>query len=296
MSKYKTLGFIGGDRRQLYVISGLAEDGYNISVFGIDEGLGATDKIRLCSDVCDVVSSSDAIVLPVPYCSVLCGDNINTPLSRGEIRFAELSSAIDTYGTGLILAGRADERLRALECCGALKVIDYMEREELAVLNAIPTAEGAIKLAMNELPVTIHGSECLVTGFGRVSKILCRALYGLGAKVTVSVRKKGDLAYIKAFGYEGADITKPLEAPKRYDIIFNTVPHLIIDRGMLGALRSDTLVIDLASKPGGVDFEAAKELGRNVIWALSLPGKTAPMTAGNIIRDTINNILSEQER
>ena len=46
---------------------------------------------------------------------------------------------------------------------------------------------------------------------------------------------------------------------------------------------------------GGVDFEAAKEAGVKVIWALSLPGKTAPITAGKIIKDTILNILNELE-
>ena len=71
---------------------------------------------------------------------------------------------------------------------------------------------------------------------------------------------------------------------------------MIINGSMLRQLREDCLIIDLASKPGGVDFESAKRLGRNVIWALSLPGKTAPLTAGNIIRDTINNILNEQAR
>ena len=51
--------------------------------------------------------------------------------------------------------------------------------------------------------------------------------------------------------------------------------------------------MDLASKPGGVDMEAASRLGVRVIWALSLPGKVAPVTAGKIIRDTIYHILNE---
>lgn len=112
----------------------------------------------------------------------------------------------------------------------------------------------------------------------------------------MAVRKQSDLAYIKAYGYNGADITKPLTDPRKYDVVFNTVPKMIINGSMLRQLREDCLIIDLASKPGGVDFESAKRLGRNVIWALSLPGKTAPLTAGNIIRDTINNILNEQAR
>ena len=49
----------------------------------------------------------------------------------------------------------------------------------------------------------------------------------------------------------------------------------------------------MASKPGGVDLEAAAQLGVKVVWALSLPGKVAPVTAGRSIKTTIYNILHE---
>ena len=74
----------------------------------------------------------------------------------------------------------------------------------------------------------------------------------------------------------------------------NTIPAKILDRELLNYVNSDSLIIDLASKPGGIDFGAAKELGKNVIWALSLPGKTAPITAGNIIYETICEIITEE--
>lgn len=68
----------------------------------------------------------------------------------------------------------------------------------------------------------------------------------------------------------------------------------VLDRARLADLDEGTLVIDLASKPGGVDFEGAAQLGVKVIWALSLPGKVAPVTSGKIIRDTIYHILGER--
>ena len=64
-------------------------------------------------------------------------------------------------------------------------------------------------------------------------------------------------------------------------------------RDVLKRIKKDTLIIDLASRPGGVDFSAAKELGLRVIWALSLPGKIAPVTSGAIIKDTVMNIIKE---
>jgi dipicolinate synthase subunit A len=173
--------------------------------------------------------------------------------------------------------------------------IDYFVREEMAVLNAIPTAEGAISLAMEELPITLHGARVLVIGYGRTGKILAHRLASLGCDVTVSARKYSDFAWIEAYGYRYTDTNGLGSDLSRYDLIFNTVPALVLNRERLSYLKKDALVIDLASKPGGVDFDAAQELGSNVIWALSLPGKCSPLTSGRIIRDTIYHILEELE-
>ena len=73
----------------------------------------------------------------------------------------------------------------------------------------------------------------------------------------------------------------------------NTVPHRVLGVEELADLKEGCLVIDLASKPGGVDLEAARQLGVRVIWALSLPGKVAPVTAGAAIRNTVYNLMRE---
>ena len=77
--------------------------------------------------------------------------------------------------------------------------------------------------------------------------------------------------------------------------VFNTVPSIVIGKNELANARKDTLFIDLASKPGGIDFEEARLCGVDTIWSLSLPGKVAPVTAGNIIKETIINILNQEE-
>lgn len=138
---------------------------------------------------------------------------------------------------------------------------------------AIPTAEGAIEIAMSETPITLHLSRCLVLGYGRIGKILSKMLAGIGAKVTVEARKFADLALIEGHGYEAIHMNDLKENIGGFDVIFNTIPSMVLDEDTLKKIRKDTLVIDLASKPGGVDFEAAKQLGIRVIWALSLPGK-----------------------
>ena len=76
-------------------------------------------------------------------------------------------------------------------------------------------------------------------------------------------------------------------------MIFNTVPVLLFSRDILQRMDRSTLLIDLASKPGGVDFTAAAELQLKTIWARSLPGRVAPKSAGFIIKNAILNMLKE---
>lgn len=145
---------------------------------------------------------------------------------------------------------------------------------------------------MKQHPGTINSSNCLVAGYGRIGKILAASLKALGANVTVAARKKSDLAWISASGYKAIDINK-LKSDTSLDLVFNTVPSMIFDAHTLKHLCEDSIVIDLASKPGGVDFDAAKRMGIEAIHALSLPGKVAPKRAGEIIKDTIYNMLEE---
>ncbi len=148
---------------------------------------------------------------------------------------------------------------------------------------------------MEELPITLHGARVLVVGYGRLGKVLARQLRGLGATVNVAARSCADLAWAQVWSY-GVERSDQLSGWLcAYDLVINTVPAPLLGREELSDLKPGCLVIDLASKPGGVDFSAAAELGVKAIWALSLPGKTAPVTAALAIKATIYNILAELE-
>ena len=156
----------------------------------------------------------------------------------------------------------------------------------------MPTAEGAIQLAMEELPITLHGARVLVIGYGRLGRVLADRLAGLKARVSVAARRYADLAWAENCGY-GVEHTGQLEGWLcGYDLVVNTVPVRVLREAELADLKPGCLVIDLASKPGGVDFDAAARLGVKAFWALSLPGKVAPVTAGKSIKTTIYNILN----
>ena len=288
MKDKKCFTVIGGDLRQVKMANSLVRDGHKIKVFGFKD-VEFTDGVEICDNIQNAVKEADVIVLPLP-CS-LDEQTINTPFYDEKISFKDLFTKVAK--NQVITGGKVSEKICTLAKVYNIYVIDYFEREELTVLNAIPTAEGAIQIAMEELPITVHGSKCLVLGFGRIGKVLGKMLLGIGALVTIEARKYEDLAWIKSYGYDGIHLNRLGEVIGNYDVIFNTIPSVILNADLLSRIKEECLVVDLASKPGGVDFEMARDMGIKTIWALSLPGKVAPNTAGDIIKDTIINIIDE---
>ncbi len=286
---FMTVSVIGGDLRQLTLARLLKKEGYHIFLYGFDKNI-EIDDLEIEDDV-DYALSSDIIILPVPV--TFDGETINAPYSKNPLTISEFLDGISP--SALVFGGQIKNDLASALDDKSIKFYDYLKREELAIRNAIPTAEGAIKIAIEETPITINGSNCLVLGYGRIGKILSKMLSGLGANVTVEARKYADLAMIEGHGFEPLALGNLKSSIDKFDIIFNTIPTMILNDDILKSLNKDALVIDLSSKPGGVDFETAKALGLHVIWALGLPGKIAPVSSGAIIKDTIMNILNELE-
>ncbi|MDR1669306.1 MAG: hypothetical protein LBR76_05045 [Oscillospiraceae bacterium] len=171
---------------------------------------------------------------------------------------------------------------------------DFLSREDFAILNAIATAEGALELAMRQMPVTLHGSQVLVIGYGRIGKLLCERLGALGASVTASARKNADFAWLAARGFPAQHTGRLDGMLNRFDAVFNTVPAPVLPAERLRELKPGCVVIDLASAPGGTDFKAAEQLGINYHWALSLPGRCSPESAARVMRLILDRILEER--
>ena len=238
----------------------------------------------------EVCKEADCVILPMPLSRGQ--EMLNAPLAREALPVSDVIAAVEA-GT-LVCGGAVDQPTQEAAVRQGVRLVDYFEREELAVLNAVPTAEGAIQIAMQELPVTISGSRCLVIGNGRIGQALHVRLRGLNADVSVAARKKQDLARIAAAGGRPVRIADLEDVLGGFDVIFNTAPAPVLGKPQLRRVRKDALIIDLASRPGGVDFDHARQLGLRVNWALSLPGKVAPLTSARIIRDTIINIMEEE--
>ena len=282
---------IGGDMRQAKLAELLAEDGHAVTAFAIDE-VKTKSGVRQTETAKDAVAVAECIIFPLPM-SLRAG-LLNAPLSGGQHAINDILSEISP--TQVAVAGRIDDASRELADALGVSLVDYLEREEFAIANAVAAAEGAIGIIMEETPATVSGAKCLVIGFGRISKILCHRLRGLGAQVTASARSFADLAWIGAYGYRATETARLDGTLRDYDVVINTVPARVLGDERLMELKKGCLCLDLASKPGGMDFSAASRLGVRAMWALGLPGEVAPVTSGAIIRDTVYNILTEKGR
>lgn len=281
---------VGGDMRQSCLSCCLLEEGREVHALCMEKNQSIAERLPLCESYEMILPQCDAVIFPLPISTDSL--TLNAPFCEHPPLICELFRYISPDAT--VFCGMPSERVIDMAALSGLTLWDYYQREELIVKNCVPTAEGALCIAMQETARTVFGANCLVTGYGRVGKAMTRLLKAVGAKVTVSARRPSDFAWI---AQEGADCIHSDELLTRagaFDIIVNTVPIQLFTLPVLKTLKKDALIIDLASKPGGVDLLAAKQLGVRVIWALSLPGKVAPVSAAEIIKETVFGILSER--
>lgn len=279
-----SFGILGGDKRQLYLAESLADDGCDVYISGFELSAGTQSLCELPQD--KLMQKCGNIILPLPVSTD--GRTLNAPYSENEIIVDD--DFVAALANKNVFGGMMSRLTSKNDKWESVNWEDYYLREDFAVNNAIPTTEGAIALAIQNYDGMICGSSCLVTGFGRIGKTLTRILVGMGAKTYTAARKPKDLAYIRSMG------AVPLRYPqirRHFDIIFNTVPDLVIDSTIVNFQDPDTLMIELASAPGGIDRRGAVLKDIKVIDAPSLPGKFSPKAAGFFIKEAVYNMLEE---
>ncbi len=285
---YKSFAIIGGDKRQLYCARAIADDGYEVSLGGFDNVLSMRG-VKLLSPK-EAVKNSEVVILPLP--GVDKDGNIPGAFSENKISLTSLEKEL--YGKRIFCA-MSEKLIFNLPGLNPLLISDYYKREDFVLSNAYVTAEGAVKIAMERFEGTLNGANILVCGFGRIGKALTRILLGFSPKLTVSARKSEDLVSIKLLGAKAVR-TDELYREKAFDIIFSTVPAKIFDCELMAKVAADAVLIDLASGSGSVDYDAAERLSVDAVHALSLPGRSSPKTAGEIIKNTVYTILEEEHR
>lgn len=273
-----TVAFLGGDARMRLLARMLEAEGRRVVSWGLE---GAPEPRAFCDAL-----RAERVILPLPM--EQDGKLTGTELTTMEVLRA-LRPAQRIYAGGV--RRETAEAARAL----GLHLTDYLAREELSVRNAIPTAEGALETAMRLTGFTLHGAPCLVLGFGRIGKLLAHDLAALGARVTVSARKLSDLAWIDAFGYASLPMRQLSGALGAYRVVFNTVPHEVLDGALLEELPPECLLIELAGA-SGFDLTAVERLHLRYCRAGGLPGRVAPETAALAIKTTLLQLWEEEEK
>ena len=284
MNEKTKIALVGGDRRQIFTGAALAGRGFSCEGFALAEygGLPRAASVEECVD------GAACVVLGAPFSRD--GKMVNM---SGDSALSLSALCEMTDRRALIAGGGFTPEAAALAARYGIRTRDYLASDETKILNAVPTAEGAIAAAIGELERTLWRAEAAVLGCGKVARALIPRLRSLGAKVTVGARRAADRAWCQSEGCDARDFGDAgLFARK--EIVFNTVPAQVVSKKELDVLPDGAVVIDLASGRGGVDAEAARERGVRLIRALSLPGKVAPATAGRIIAQALFGIFGEE--
>ncbi|MGI5902480.1 MAG: dipicolinate synthase subunit DpsA [Desulfitobacteriia bacterium] len=280
---------IGGDDREIYLIPELQNLGAEIIGYGLENSpLG--NSIEHAGSFQELIPRADVLIFPMfgaDERGLIKAKYSSKPiLLNNEI----LKSVPD--GVPLFI-GFARPALKKAALSLGITLVEIANRDEVAILNSIPSAEGAIQMAMESTNITIHSSQSFVLGFGKCGTTLVRMLHALGAKVTAVARKPKDLARAVEIGVRALSFEELEEKIGEAEIIFNTVPNHILTKELIDKMARDVVIIDLASIPGGTDFEYAQMLGIKAQLAPGLPGIVAPKTAAQILAKIYPPIILE---
>lgn len=270
----KKIAVIGGDKRLAYIVPQLARRGFEVSCYAT-EPIPEKSGISYCfaGSFAEAAEGAEAIVCGIPFEK---NNHVYADMAMPDL---EIEAFFESLHQGKKLFGGVLPK-KVKDFCKEKEIFyyDFMEDESLAIFNAVATAEGSILTALREHPTNLHGSRCLVLGYGKCGRVLADKLQGLAAKVTVCARKQGVLACVKAAGLEALDFESLARKIGDFEYIFNTIPSKVLTEEILKRTQKTGLIVDIATG-GGVDFEAAGKWGVRALLCPGLPGKYAPKSS-----------------
>lgn len=287
------IAFLGGDARQLEVIQKFTELDASVTLVGFDNLQQQFTGVYKSELTEDMISTVDALILPAVVIDE--AGKIDSLFSSKEIRINnKFLAALPKHAK--VYTGFAKPFLKKMCDEEKVELVEIFERDDVAIYNSIPTAEGAVMMAMEHTDFTIHGSNAMVLGIGRTGMTLAHTLKGLGAHVKMGVRKDEHFARAVEIGLNAFYLKDLSENATDIDLLFNTIPTMIVTAQIIANMPHRAVIIDLASKPGGTDFRFAEKRGIKAILAPGLPGIVAPKTAGQIIANCLIQLISEDSK
>jgi len=288
MLSQSNIGIFGGDMRQVYLADALLKKGYHVYTYKTLEKIEHKNCTQMNS-LRELFEQCKIVIGPIPF-------NKDHVFAASANATEPVNSSLTKLITNnhILIGGIIPSQI--VEGCQArgIPCYDYMNDEKIAILNAIATAEGTILEAIKSSDINLHGSNCLILGYGRCAKVLAGKLKALDARVTIAARSPEALAYAEAAGYQTCELSDMKKILSSFNFIFNTIPALVLDKDHLAHVDPKVTIIDIASQPGGVDFEYAIKHNLNAKLCLGIPGKVSPKTSADIILSGIMSFIKER--
>ncbi|BBF41944.1 dipicolinate synthase subunit A [Lachnospiraceae bacterium KM106-2] len=292
MSYLYDFAVIGGDNRQLFLADLLSKKNVKTCYYGLNPCALPSryipcffnQTITASASLEEAIRSSKYIICPTPFSKDQTYVTTATTLGIPVDHLLEYTACDQVIYGGAIPKDVCEKGKDK-----GITLVDIMKFEHVSMLNAIATAEGAICEAISHSIINLQGSQVLLLGFGKCGQILAKKLSALDAHVTVTVRKEDVVAQAKAYGYDSFLLANLKEKVNQYEFIFNTIPSLVLTKDVLANVNFETAIIDIASSPGGVDFNYTNDHCYNANLYLGLPGKMSPKSSAKILLDAILN-------
>jgi dipicolinate synthase subunit A len=271
-----TVAVVGGDLRMLEHMrraraAGAVVQHYG-SIPGAEDAAGRPQAVSLA----DAVKRAKIISCPIPG----VGTDGALFAKYTEEKLLMTPDVLNGAASGALLFTYSETpQLIAWAKGTPVEVVGYGEDDELCILHSIPTAEGAIKHAIENTDETVLGASVLCFGLGRVGMSVAEAFHAMKARVTVAARNPVQLARAKSTGLDTVHLDDVLDVIDRFSLIVSSATAKVVTRDIIARTQANVLLMDLCSPPGSIDFDAAKQLGRRVVWARAQAG-TAPRSAG----------------
>ncbi|MCC7046462.1 MAG: serine carboxypeptidase [Alphaproteobacteria bacterium] len=273
-----SIAIVGGDRREQEIARLAAATGARVKAYGFPlppDGMGGIGGVGVAADAGDALDGARFALFPM---AGMKDGLLYAPQSPAPIR--PDASVLKRMAPGAhIILGHADAGLKAAAAKLGIQLHEREHDKELRMSRAPSVIEGALSVIVQNTEITIHNAQIAVFGYGPLGSLLAHALHGLGAKVHVVARNGYQRAAAVALGLEASTLEDASDLAAKLDLLVSTVPSRILERPYLSRLRRGILVMDMASPPGSIDLDAAKELGHRAIWARGL-GARAPLTVG----------------
>lgn len=289
------IAILGGDKRQVVISNCFIRCGCEVRAFALSDVAQIVGRAEICMTAEKAMENADIVILPLP----VTRDNLHLNAQCGKVLLTDIVRLAEKNSSYLFGGMIPLEMIDICEKLG-VEITDYYKSEGLQRKNALPSAEGALMIAMEHTDITVRGMRALVTGYGRIGTCLSQILQRLGADVTVAARRDESLCEASLMGYKvlrlDSDGGKLGGSLNDFDVIFNTVPYIIFSEKVLKECQSKPLYIEIASSPGGIDIPTARKIGIETVFAPSMPGKYAPVSAGEYVFETISDTILKRRK